>query len=56
MALNKIVLRPEGKHVVARISGNMAGLLTFGGVDVVASVGAGRGILFERHARVRVAD
>ncbi len=44
LALEKIVLRTEGEHVVARITGNMAGLLTLGGVGMVASVGAGRGI------------
>ncbi len=44
LALDKIVLRTEGEHVVARITGKMGGLLTLGGLDVVASVGAGRGI------------
>jgi site-specific DNA recombinase len=44
LALDKIVLRTEGGHVVARITGKMSGLLTLGGLDVVASVGAGRGI------------
>ena len=41
LALNKIVLRTEGEHVVARITGKMRGLLTLGGLDLVASVGAG---------------
>jgi len=43
LALDKIVLRQDGQHLVAEITGNYAGILNLG--ECVSSIGAGRGIL-----------
>ena len=54
MAVEKIVLRCEGKRLIAQITGNLAGMFVLE-PGLCASGGAGRGILFERRARVRIA-
>ena len=52
LALDKIALRREGPRLVAEVTGNYAGIFSLDGC--VNSVGAGRGILFKRQARIRV--
>ncbi len=45
LAIETIVLRREGAHLVARVTGNLTGLLSLGDQEgVLARVGAGRGI------------
>jgi len=51
--IGQITLRREGPRLIAEFQGNLVGLLEM--EDQVGNRGAGRGILFERHARVRVA-
>ncbi len=43
LAVDKIVLRREGKRLIARVTGNLAGMFALE-PDLLASVGAGRGI------------
>ena len=52
--LGKVTLRRDGARLLADVKGNFPGLLD---VDeaVFGRAGAGRGILFERQARIRVA-
>jgi len=53
LAVERIVLRCEGRRLVARVTGNPAGMFVLE-PGLCASGGTGRGILFERRARVRL--
>jgi hypothetical protein len=48
LALEKIVLDPEGQHLVANSCGNLTGVITLE-PEVMGSVGAGRGISYLPH-------
>lgn len=54
LAVDKIVLRSEGNRLVAEFCGNLGGVLSLE-PDLLGCIGAGRGILFERRASVRIA-
>jgi len=51
--IGEVALEPNGKGLVAVLRGNIAGILDLEGR--YCAVGAGRGILFERRAQVRLA-
>ena len=53
LAIDKIVLKRDGTNLVAEFCGRLAGVLSLE-TDLLGSIGAGRGFLFERQARVRV--
>ncbi len=51
--VGKITLRRDGSDLVAEVRGNLVEIL--GAETVCGFYGAGRGILFERQAQVRIA-